>query len=246
MPSRAQAAAPPVKLDAPQRGLAHPLESLVFLVPLLVVYEVGSLRFSEQWAVDRQDHVVAFQLLRVFFELFGTTGKWMPALAVVAILVGAQIASRKPWRVSAKGVLWIAAESLCWAVPLVAVARLFGLSGRPLGTGGIWPDLVICIGAGVYEELVFRLILICLIVMVGSDLLRAPAEGTTVVAVILSALAFAAHHHPPFGSQPFDVASFGFRTTAGLALGALFVRRGYGIAAGTHVFYNMAVVALAY
>ena len=101
-------------------------------------------------------------------------------------------------------------------------------------------------GAGVYEELVFRLILICLIVMIGADLLRLSPRRTMLAAVVISALLFAAHHHPPVGSEPFDPTRFLFRLGAGLFLGALFVHRGYGVAAGTHVVYNLAAAAIAY
>jgi membrane protease YdiL (CAAX protease family) len=246
MTGRAQAKATSHDLQVPRRGLAHPLESLVFLLPFLLLYEIGSLRLHTSIAIERQDRVIAYQLLRVFFELFGTTGAWVPALAVAAILLGAQLTSGRPWLVRPRGVLWLYAESLLWAVPLLVLSRLFGLAGHRQAGTGLWSDLVLCVGAGVYEELVFRLILICLIVMIGADLLRLPAGWTSVFAIAASALLFAAHHHLPIGSQEFDLPSFLFRALAGVALGVLFMYRGYGIAAGTHVFYNLAIVALAY
>lgn len=245
MMTRAQAGTPSPDLQLPRRGLAHPLESLVFLLPFLLFYELGSLRLQPSLDFERADRVVAFQLLRVFFELFGTTGRWMPALAVVAILLGSQIASHHPWKVRPRSVLWLYAEAVAWAVPLLAVSRLFRLAGHQGPDANLWSDLVLCVGAGIYEELVFRLILICLMVMIGADLLRLSPGWTTLAAVLISALAFAAHHHPPIGGEPFHSARFVFRLAAGLYLGTLFVYRGYGLAAGTHVAYNLAVAALA-
>ncbi len=244
--AQAQATKAVGDLPLPRRGLAHPLESLVFLLPFVLFYELGSRRLEPSLADAASDRVVAFQLLRVFFELFGTTGRWMPALAVVAVLVGAQAASRESWRVRPRGVLWLYVESVAWALPLLAVCRLMRLIGHAGGSAGLWPDLVLCVGAGVYEELVFRLILICVVVMIGADLLRLSPGWTTLAGVAISALLFAAHHHPPIGSEPFEAVRFGFRVAAGASLGLLFVYRGYGVAAGTHVVYNLAVVALAH
>jgi len=233
---------------APRRGgLAHPLESLVFLLPLVLFYEIATLVLHPAWeqgGLDRQDRVVAFQLLRTFFELFGPTGKWMPALAVVAILLGAQFASGRPWRVRPRAVVLLYVEAVGWTLPMLAVSRALQLASASTGQS-LWSDLALAVGAGVYEELVFRLVLICVIVMVGVDLLRLPAPSTTAFAVLLAAVLFAAHHHPPVGSEPFSAGRFLFRTVAGLYLGLLFVWRGYGVAAGTHVAYNVVVIGVA-
>ncbi len=244
--TRAQAATTSGDLHLPRRGLAHPLESLVFLLPFVLFYELGSLRLDPSLEIARTDQVVAFHLLQVFFELFGTTGRWMPALAVAAVLIGAQMASRGPWKVRPRGVLLLYVESAAWAVPLLAVCHLLRLAGQTGTQSGLWSDLILCVGAGVYEELVFRLILICLMVMIGVDLLRFSPGWTTLAAVIISALVFAAHHHPPIGGEAFEATRFGFRLAAGAMLGLLFIYRGYGVAAGTHVVYNLAVVAMAY
>ncbi len=232
---------------ARRRGLAHPLESLVFLLPLIVLYELASLQFQPSdfgGALDRQDRVVAFQLLRTFFELFGPTGKWMPAVAVVAILLGAQAASHQPWRVRPRAVMLLYAEAVVWAVPVLLVSQVFKLAASSEAGGQLWSNLVLAVGAGIYEELVFRLVLICVIVIIGADLLRLPVFWTTVFGVLASAVLFAAHHHPPVGSEPFAAPRFIFRTLAGIYLGVIFIWRGYGVAAGTHVAYNVVVVSL--
>jgi len=57
----------------------------------------------------------------------------------------------------------------------------------------------------------------------------------------LSSLAFAgAHHLGPLG-EPFQWYAFLFRASAGIFFAALFVYRGFGIAAGTHAAYDMLV-----
>jgi len=231
----------PAAQEAP-RLLCQPLESLVFLLPLILAYEIGCLLLHATARDISQERVVAFHLLQIFFELFGSTGVWMPGLAVIVILLCTHIASRQPWRVRRRAVLVMYLEAVLLAVPLLAFNYAMQLT--PLRAGNA-PDLateaVLGIGAGVYEELVFRLILVSVLVMLGTDFLHLPQRLTLAVAVALAALAFASHHHPPLGSEPFAADAYFFRTIAGVYLGALFAWRGYGSAAGTHAAYNLLI-----
>ncbi|NOX59176.1 MAG: CPBP family intramembrane metalloprotease [Planctomycetes bacterium] len=229
------------------RLLTTPLESLVFLLPLILFYEIGCLLVSPDvsWT-EGQQRVVAFYLLQVFFQLFGSTGAWMPGLTIVVILLFTHAASKQPWKVRRQVIGVMYAESALFALPLMGFNFL--LSAEPAGSSAsrsILTEAVLGVGAGVYEELVFRLVLISLVSMIGSDLLRLPPKTTTIVAVVVAALAFSAHHHPPMGSEPFSSQKFIFRSLAGLYLGTIFVWRGYGPAAGTHAAYNLFVVATA-
>lgn len=227
------------------RLLTSPLESLVFLLPLILFYEIGCLLMSPDMAwSEGQQRVVAFNLLQVFFELFGSTGTWMPGLAVIVILVATHAASKKPWHVRREVVGAMYAESAIFAVPLMGFNYL--LSADTMGSDtprSLMTEAILGVGAGVYEELVFRLVLISLVSMIATDLLGLPQKTTTIVAVVIAALAFSAHHHPPMGSEPFSTEKFIFRAMAGLYLGGVFVWRGYGPAAGTHAAYNLLVIA---
>lgn len=112
-------------------------------------------------------------------------------------------------------------------------------------------NIVTGIGAGIYEELVFRLILICALMLLFQDILRFPYKNSIVLAVIISAALFSAHHHIDFVSgqpndaDPFNLTKFAFRTIAGIYFAVLFAIRGFGITAGTHAFYNIIAVSIA-
>jgi membrane protease YdiL (CAAX protease family) len=122
---------------------------------------------------------------------------------------------------------------LNWSVPLTPFWAGPGLGAIAQG-----------IGAGVYEELVFRLGLISLLMIVFADLLRLHRGTTAVAAVCVSAVLFAAHHHVPFGQEAFHWARFAFRTVAGVYLAVMFWYRGYALAAGCHATYNSSLVLL--
>ena len=229
-------------------ALARPLDTLVFLLPWVLFYQVALIIAPPAGSLGSPDRVVAIGLLEVFFQLFGTTAVIMPGLAVVIILLCTHLASRESWRVDKRSILRMYVESIVLALPLLLVNHILNGSVRFIGLSGIaerhWlADVTLSIGAGIYEELVFRLVLISVLVIIGADLLRLPHEATTLAAVLVAAALFAAHHHRPMGSEDFTLYRFVFRTMAGVYLGAVFVFRGYGPAAGLHIAYNLLAVA---
>lgn len=112
----------------------------------------------------------------------------------------------------------------------------------------ILANIVTGIGAGIYEELIFRLILICLLMVLFQDLLRFSRTHAIIFSVLISAALFSAHHHVVFLDgrfglgAPFNATEFGFRTAAGVYFATLFAARGFGITAGTHAFYDIIAV----
>jgi membrane protease YdiL (CAAX protease family) len=65
--------------------------------------------------------------------------------------------------------------------------------------------------------------------------------GSTVAAALVGAVVFSAVHHTgPFG-DPFTLPVFTFRFVFGLVLNALFLVRGFAVAAWTHALYNVMV-----
>ena len=224
----------------PQRGggearrglLARPLDALVFLFPLLVFYELTSM-------TRPSDRVIAFNLLRKFFELFGPAGMWLPGLGVIAILVATHVASGEKWRIHWPRVGLMYVEAMVLAIPLLALNWAIPLAGSTANTTVLLDRIAMGIGAGIYEELVFRLVLISFVIILGVDLLRQDRTGVAIAAIFLSSLAFAAHHHQPIGIEPFEPTRFAFRAVAGAYLASIFWYRGYGLAAGCHAAYNV-------
>jgi membrane protease YdiL (CAAX protease family) len=106
-------------------------------------------------------------------------------------------------------------------------------------------DIVTGIGAGIYEELIFRLILICVLMILFQNVLQLSRRNSIILAVLISAALFSAHHHIDFLTgklnprDQFNLAKFSFRTIAGVYFAVLFAIRGFGITAGTHAFYDI-------
>jgi len=111
-------------------------------------------------------------------------------------------------------------------------------------------NIVTGIGAGIYEELVFRLILIIVLMMLFQDVLRLGHKLSIILSILISAALFSAYHHIVYlggqfvQSSPFNWPEFGFRTIAGVYFAVLFAVRGFGITAGAHAFYDIIAVSM--
>jgi hypothetical protein len=118
------------------------------------------------------------------------------------------------------------------AVPLVAGARSFGL----------FDGLIVSAGAGLHEELVFRLVGIGLLgrVWLGKDW-RKPSQRLAILVVATSVVFSLAHY---LGAEPFQIGSFVFRTVSGGIFALLFLTRGFAVAAWTHALYDVWVIVV--
>jgi membrane protease YdiL (CAAX protease family) len=135
--------------------------------------------------------------------------------------------------------------------PVCSAVTAGSLSASAKGNGeSLLADIVTGIGAGIYEELIFRLILISVLMILFQDILRLSQKRSIIFAVLISAAMFSAHHHIIFlngqfaPTAPFNWTEFSFRTIAGVYFAALYAIRGFGITAGTHAFYDIIAVLI--
>jgi membrane protease YdiL (CAAX protease family) len=219
----------------------RPLNCLIFILPLLAAYEAGAMFY--------RDRLLAPQHLAALLELFGATARFLPALLVVGVLLIWHGLSRQRWRVDGDALLGMTAESVLGMVPLIGLGvlmqRLFGpvaLAAGPAPEPALAAEVLSGIGAGIYEEFLFRLAAIGVILFVCVDVLRAPKRAMSLVAVFAASVIFSVYHFAGPGS--FNWHRFVFRLIAGLYLALLYVGRGFGIAVGAHACYNVVVLAM--
>lgn len=229
--------------------------SLLFALPLLLLYESGAAWVESDGGSGLRNG--ADVLLRSLLAAGGVDGT-LP-LAVIVIVAGAVLiaAERRKRRIPLRATpfLGMVAESVVYALALGSVVggatqwlldgAGIGLAAQtgPLATLSLREAVVLSLGAGFYEELVFRVLLVGGIygVFRSSGLSRRQAGGFS---AILAALIFSGFHYiGPFG-DPWGIPSFTFRFLAGLAFSLLFLIRGFGIAAWTHALYDIAILGV--
>ena len=218
-------------------------------LPLLLSYEV-MIALVNQGEVA-QVRVGAEIWVKQFVALFGAAGLF--AFGALVLLVGAGVFfyERKqhiPIRPRYFG--WMIAESTVYAVVVAffvsgLVGAIFAIApaaaGAPQYKTGVGLQLVLSIGAGLYEELIFRVVLVGGLYWV---LRRIWPQGRFgyVLAAVVGALLFSWVHYTGALGDAFSLSSFTFRFFFGLVLNAIFLLRGFGIAAWTHALYDVMVV----
>jgi membrane protease YdiL (CAAX protease family) len=229
---------PAISLSGYFRKSELPLHSLIFLLPLMALFEVGT-RFHPA-------DPIAFRLLQLFFAQLGATGRYLPAMLLVGILLCWHLARRDGWSVKLETLAAMALESWALSLPLLVLGMGFSRWNIhvPLyANGDAWrDDTVLSLGAGIYEELVFRLILMTLLMLILADFLKLKKTTSGLLMVLISAVLFSLYHY--LGNEAFQWRSFVFRTVAGVYFAGIFLTRGFGITAGCHIAYDILIVAL--
>jgi hypothetical protein len=227
----------------------HPWACLLFLLPLLLAYEAGIL-----WLGGAQPDALrngADTWLRWGLEAFGFRQLYAAPVLIVAVFLG--WSWLRFWD-RPEGMLGIgvgmALESLLLAIGLWALSRglgpLFENAGMRLSVGPSGQSLaqvVTFVGAGIYEEVLFRLILFFVLGLLLRQL-AAPRLVAALLITVTSALIFAgAHHMGPYG-EAFDGRLFFFRILAGCYFALVYQLRGFGVAVGSHACYDVLVGVL--
>ncbi len=230
----------------------RPLASLVFVAPFLVFYEVGVLLLGPQAMRNAAD-----VWLRALLDALGFGSYFLLPVLTCAALLGWHHATGQPWRVRSGVLYGMFVESLLFGFVLLLIAgwqysllrTLLPMSAAAESAASLIAVLVGYVGAGIYEELLFRLLL--LPAVIGLYRLIGMSPGLSLVAAILTtSLLFSAAHYQfevvvlgnafrAAWGEPFEWSSFVFRFLAGMLFSLLFLYRGFGIAVGSHALYDL-------
>ena len=233
---------------------ARPLASLVFITPLLLSYEIGVL-----WLGPAAVRNAADIWLRRLLDLLGFTQYFLLPILACGLLLAWHHAARQPWRLNWSVLYGMLLESLVFGFVLVLVAgwqsRLFTgggpacAAGENSGDGSLAAMAIAYLGAGIYEEILFRLLLLSLAACGGRGAGLSWRASWVTGAVATSLLFAAAHYQLDFSllgwhfateqGDAFAWSSFTFRLLAGLAFSALFLFRGFGVTVGAHAAYDL-------
>lgn len=225
-------------------------------LPLLLLYETLILVVNRGHAA--QVRVGAEVWMKHFLALAGMPGLVVFGFVVLAIGLAVFLYERKkhiPIRPRYFG--WIILESAIYAIAVgafvsSAVGMIFTVfpvqphtlmaAQGALAAQSPWMKVALSIGAGLYEELLFRVLLVGGMFIVLKRLMAA-SQAAYLVAAVVGALLFSAVHYIGALGDPFTLQSFTFRFIFGLVLNGLFLVRGFAVAAWTHALYDVMVVA---
>jgi hypothetical protein len=203
--------------------------SLVLIFPVLLAYEIGVLFAGNISGAD--------VVTRALYITLGSRTLYLLVHAAIALVFLLWIRRGNRWdALRLEVALPVVLEAAIYAFTLGAAISL--VLSTLLGLGLDGGHAISALGAGVHEELVFRLALLggCVSVLRES-------RAAFPVALVVSSLLFAGAHHLGAHGEPFTAHAFAFRVLAGAAFGAIFWYRSLAHAVYAHVLYDLVVAA---
>lgn len=227
-----------------------PRYSLLFAVPLLLCYEFLAWSLGSGSSGVRNGADVLLKWL--FIGLGGPRGLLVFNLLLAAVAGWLVV---RDWRraggrlqASIFGLMLVESAVLAVLVGVVVgnatQALLQHLAVGQMTDMGLATQLMLSLGAGIYEELLFRVVLVGALSAIGIRLFGWSPRAAGVVACLVGALIFSAFHYLGDYGDPFALGSFTFRAIAGVVFSALYLTRGFGITAWTHALYDVFVTLL--
>lgn len=222
------------------------LYSYLIAIPLLLLYELLI------WISQPPDQAVRISvdiLFKTFFQFLGVNA--ISATLLVAAFIGAIVLYRKRSElphIRSGYFLSMIIESAVYAVLITVV--IVGLL-ETLLTMNLLQSVetlskiqmfALSLGAGLYEELFFRVILVGGLSLFFMNFFSKKRTAYAISAIIAALIFSGVHYIGQYGDF-FTLGSFLFRFLFGLALNVIYVTRGFGIAAWAHALYDIFVIS---
>ena len=217
--------------------------SFLFTIPLFFIYEVGILFLS------RDDILVvrngADFLMRSILESFGIFGLYgLGAIFLIGFIITYIyfFNDKSNKSIRADYLFIMIFESVCWALVLYFLLSKFMLVlMNPIGKT-ITQQVTLAVGAGIYEEFLFRVMLISGLTGIIGFVFLWSEKVRKAAALIIAAGIFSAFHFVGDYGDFFSMELFLLRFFAGIVLGILYIARGFGITAYAHSIYDLIVL----
>ena len=213
--------------------------SLLVTLPLFIIYEIGIFfLFQADIAFSKNGADV---LIEEFIKMLGLNGYYAASSIFIIVLFFVLFSQRKNFKtfdISIKYISIMIIESLLYAgVLLLVLQNIYLIQGL---TTNVINNIILSIGAGLYEELIFRFFLLFILAKSFSFIFKTNKSSSLILSIIFSSILFSSFHY--IGIESFTPLSFTLRFIAGVYLSLIYIKRGFGIVALTHAFYDLFVI----
>ena len=222
---------------------------LLFILPLLIVYEacivIGS--YSSLYETRNGAEVFVKNFLNSIFYSSGQVAYSVLVAVILLFLVWIDRKSLKNHPLKGSYFFFMLLESFLFSVVLLLAMAVSKVSLLSIGDSDIFfEEMYLSIGAGIWEEIIFRFFLLSSILLFTTKILNFRRSLSIALSIGASSIIFSYFHH--FGSygEAFNLGTFTVRSIAGVILGSIYLLRGIGISVYTHTLYDIMAVLLAF
>lgn len=212
-------------------------------MPLLVVYEIlVILTRSRYWGIRN----AADMWIRTFLMAFDLQAQHLTFVMIAIAFALIPLAKTRSSGVKLKANYFLLmfaeafAYSLVLGVALQYILRLSGLTAGGPGNGAL-QNFALSLGAGLFEEIIFRVLLLNLLFFILSYVFKSKVT-TAVISVLAASFLFSLSHYIGSMADSWQLYSFMFRWIAGMLFTVLYFMRGFAITAYTHALYDIWVL----
>ncbi|MBT3300482.1 MAG: CPBP family intramembrane metalloprotease [Candidatus Marinimicrobia bacterium] len=220
-----------------------PFYSFLFTIPLFILYELGVIAVSGNDAFVLRNGADVF--MRQFLTLFGVLGVYGFSALFLLGFLATYFYHRHKWETvdfNSSYLIVMFLESIMWAVLLYfSLAQAMLTLMNPNGIM-LTQQVVLAIGAGIYEEMLFRVLLIAGLASLFNLIFQWNKSVSQWAGMVLAAIVFSLFHFLGEFGDHFRFDLFFIRFIAGMILGTLYVFRGFGITAYAHSIYDLIVL----
>lgn len=223
------------------------LYSFLFSVPLFLIYE-GLILISQPNA----DHIVRISVdvwMKSIFSWFGVNAVSFSLLFMMLLGFFILYKEREKLKdLKFSYFLVMIAETIIYAIIVAIISSaltslILNFSANDsVDSLSYLQKLALSLGAGLYEELFFRVLLVSGFVFIFNKMFNNKKWAANIAAVTLSAALFSAVHYTGSMGDLFTLNSFLYRFLFGLILNGIYIWRGFGVAAWTHALYDVIVI----
>ncbi len=222
-------------------GRSNTLTDMGLVLPVFIIYHLGVVLLNVRNAADPVTERLS-ALAEGHIAIY-----WATTLALGVGLGAVLWVAGRGQTFDGRRFALVAVEGVLFAM-LMRYAAGYAVGSLPLThSGGFvpWQGVVMSLGAGLYEEIAFRVGLFGL----GALVIRlfvgtAPRALLTLGWAIFAAMLFSGWHYFGPMADAFDLRTFTFRAVCGLVLTAIYAWRGFASAVWTHAAYDIWVLSL--
>ena len=219
---------------------------IFFILPFLFLYEIICFFYFRYESYQIRN--TADIIIHDFFKLFGPYQQLTYSISLfIVVFIIFFYSSRKKvnFNINSRFLFLIAVEGLFFGIILVLLLNNINIfSLENFYQNSLILNIYLCFGAGIWEEVLFRLLFYNFILLFFMKLLNRYTFFSYFFSILLCSLLFSYFHYVGEGSDILTFSSFFFRFLGGLYLTVLYQLRGFGVTCMCHLSYDFILVSL--